>query len=211
MAGIFAVIEGIDASGKATQSKLLAERLKARLFSFPVYETPIGRLIGSHLRKKWACNVTVSEETMGLPVDDLVFQALMTMNRYEMAPKIQAELALGKNVVCDRYFMSGVVYAEVDGVDSQYVYNDLSGFLPKPDVHIFLDIPVGEMLKRRPQSRDRYEADIVGMEKRAATYRVWWKQFQSLMGFKSNPIIDGVGTIEEVHQRICEAVAQVRG
>jgi dTMP kinase len=211
MASIFAVIEGIDASGKNTQSKLLAERLKAKLFSFPVYETPIGQLIGSHLRKQWAARSTdkVNDGYL-IKEDPLVFQALMTMNRYEMAPAIKAEREAGRSVVCDRYFMSGVVYAEVDGVDSKYVHENLSGFLPKPDIHILLDIPVTEMSKRRPEARDRYEADTQGMISRAETYRKWWKFFQLNAGESTNPIIDGVGTIEEVHKRICDAVALVR-
>ena len=49
--GKYIVIEGIDCSGKETQSKLLEERLKKEgydvvRFSFPVYDSPTGKIIG---------------------------------------------------------------------------------------------------------------------------------------------------------------------
>ena len=219
MAGLLIAIEGIDAAGKGTQSKLLAERLKAKLFSFPAYGTSIGQLIGAHLQKKWSavgpmkctCDDFCDEICLAHYGDPLVFQALMTMNRYEMAGKIKAELDSGRSVVCDRYYMSGVVYAEVDGINPNYVYNNLSGFLPRPEIQLLLDIPVSEMVRRRPESRDRYESDLPGMEQRAAAYRRWWLMLSSTLGTEQFELIDGVGTIEQVQNRICKAIARNRG
>ena len=50
--GKLIVIEGTDCSGKETQTKLLVERLnqeniKAQRISFPMYDTPTGKIIGS--------------------------------------------------------------------------------------------------------------------------------------------------------------------
>ena len=51
------VIEGTDCSGKETQSKLLEEKLKkagkkCKRFSFPMYDTPTGKIVGgSYLGK----------------------------------------------------------------------------------------------------------------------------------------------------------------
>ena len=49
--------EGGDQAGKKTQSTLLAKKLKsmkikAKLFSFPDYSTPIGKEIGKYLHGK---------------------------------------------------------------------------------------------------------------------------------------------------------------
>ena len=51
MPGKLIVIEGTDCSGKATQTEKLVEYLennniKVCSFSFPMYETPTGRIIG---------------------------------------------------------------------------------------------------------------------------------------------------------------------
>ena len=58
MKGKIIVIEGTDCSGKETQSKLLEEKLKNEgnkvlRISFPVYDSPTGKIIGgAYLGKK---------------------------------------------------------------------------------------------------------------------------------------------------------------
>ena len=58
MSGKIIVIEGTDCSGKETQAKLLEKRLndlgkKSINFSFPMYDTPTGKIVGgSYLGKK---------------------------------------------------------------------------------------------------------------------------------------------------------------
>ena len=57
MAGKIIVVEGTDCSGKETQTKLLEKRLtdsgeKCIRFSFPMYDTPTGQIVGgSYLGK----------------------------------------------------------------------------------------------------------------------------------------------------------------
>ena len=51
MAGKIIVIEGTDCSGKETQSVLLEKKLKEQgkkciKFSFPMYDTPTGKVVG---------------------------------------------------------------------------------------------------------------------------------------------------------------------
>ena len=51
MKGKLIVIEGTDCSGKETQTKLLIERLtnagiKVKRYSFPMYDSPTGQIIG---------------------------------------------------------------------------------------------------------------------------------------------------------------------
>ena len=51
MAGKIIVVEGTDCSGKETQTRLLEKRLtdsgeKCIRFSFPMYDTPTGKIIG---------------------------------------------------------------------------------------------------------------------------------------------------------------------
>ena len=52
MKGKLIVIEGTDCSGKETQTRLLVEKLtkeniKVKRISFPMYDTPTGRIIGA--------------------------------------------------------------------------------------------------------------------------------------------------------------------
>ena len=101
------VIEGLDASGKQTHSKLLAEMLGAKRFSFPNYESVTGKAILGHLKKEW-CAANIKDATKPNELDALVFQALQTANRLEVQPVIEMALRVGP-VVFDRYWQSAVV------------------------------------------------------------------------------------------------------
>ena len=57
MIGKIIVIEGTDCSGKETQTRLLVEKLtndglKVKRLSFPMYDTPTGKIIGACLLGK---------------------------------------------------------------------------------------------------------------------------------------------------------------
>src|ERR1700742_1765878 len=115
--------EGIDASGKATQSQLLAAKLGSTRISFPDYNTPSGRIIKAHL--------SGHSYTMPSMYDDWVFQALMTVNRAEKFSLIQKLRASGKPIVFDRYWASAIVYGGLDGVAEDWLYT-LGEFMPQP-------------------------------------------------------------------------------
>ena len=98
--GKIITIEGIDQSGKETQSKMLTSRLKDLGYSvghmyFPEYETPIGREIRAFLDGK-------------RDYSPLVRQMLFVVNRYEMLDNIEKLLEENDFVIADRYIPSGV-------------------------------------------------------------------------------------------------------
>ncbi len=226
------VIEGADASGKATQSKLLAEKLGGTRFSFPSYESPTGKLILAHLKKEWWC---VERDTNGRgPVfsvdaddqfDARVFQSLQTVNRLESLPDIQAAVAAGKHVVMDRYWQSACVYGALDGLDEVWLRLVQEKPMPPADVNILIDVPVEEGFKRRPERRDRYESNRAFLEKVRTKYlEVWWgvdayhDSDGACANFESDElwavardgwyVVNGTHSVEDVHQSILEIVAK---
>lgn len=196
---VFVAIEGIDASGKALQSKRLAEELKADLVSFPDYETRIGKLIAGHLRLDWgAIRAQDFVEYAGNEIDALVFQALQSANRLERAADIAAALAEGRPVVADRYIASGLVYGAADGVELGYLER-LHRYLPQPTHQILLDIDPEISAERRPERRDRYEANAKFMQKVCLGYRQLWIR-------KGWPIVDGRDSVEGVAEQVLEVL-----
>jgi dTMP kinase len=210
------VVEGMDASGKATQVKLLAEKLGGVVIDFPHYSTTVGKLILSHLKEGWrvareGVKDTTLDDYTYYPQDDnaLVLQALMTVNRLEMVPIINEHRASGKPVILDRYFASGMVYGAVDGLDRKWL-EMIHATLPQPDVWLFLDITAEESVRRRPDRRDRYEKQPGLMAKVRSGYL---QLFTEKGAFNSPPshwcVIDGIGEVEAVHKRIVSAVESV--
>lgn len=204
-------IEGIDASGKATHSKLLAERLGGTRFTFPDYETSAGKAILAHLKRQWQCVGDLMEEDKdgtwderidGVPLDAMVFQALQTVNRLELLPQIAVAHARGP-VVFDRYYASALVYGGLDGLDVKWIQL-IQAPLPEPDVWVLIDVSPEEGVRRRPERRDRYEKQADLMEKVRASYlRLFEERRAARNAWR---VVDGHGTIEEVQARIAGAI-----
>jgi thymidylate kinase len=200
---VIVVLTGGDASGKATQSKILAERLGATLFAFPDYSTPTGKAILGNLTGSWEVhrdsNADHHECCYKVPeVNALVLQSLMNTNRIERTVDLKAAASRG-HVVLDRFDVDGLVYGTLDGLDPAWL-EQLNEQLPvKPDLYVLLDVPVEEGFKRRPERRDRYERDAKRMEAVSAAYV---KLFRDREKWGNWRIVDGVGSVEEVAERV---------
>ena len=154
--------EGLDQSGKQTQSERLAAVLREdgyriEFLSFPEYETAIGTEIDRALQGE-------------REYDADTLQLLYIANRYEFRPRILNWLAAGILVVCDRYLASSIAYGEAQGLDAAWL-EDVQRYLPRPSLTIVLDIPPEESLKRKHAARDRFERDLPLLSRVRASYR----------------------------------------
>ncbi len=161
MRGLLIAFEGLDQSGKQTQAERLRDRLMAdgrtvQLVSFPDYTTPIGQEIGRALR---------GERDFGPDVMQLLYVA----NRHEWKPRIEAALAQGTIIVCDRYLASSVAYGEAQGLDADWLLR-IQAHLPRPDVTVLLDIPPEVSATRKTADRDRFERDLALLGRVRASY-----------------------------------------
>ena len=105
--GKLIVIEGIDKSGKATQTRFLVRRLKKEgkrvaSVSFPEYKSNLfGKLIKEAL---------AGEHGDFLSLDPFIASTLYAADRYESKEKIEAWLSAGYTVVLDRYVSSNQIH-----------------------------------------------------------------------------------------------------
>jgi len=177
-------IEGIDGSGKGTQSRRLASALersglRVRLLSFPRYqETAFGRQVGRFLDGRFG------------PLDQvhpLLVSLLFAGDRFESRAVLQEAMDANDVVILDRYVASNVAHqtAKVEGEERlelrawiEHLEFTLYG-LPRPDRVILLDLTASQaqqLIARKARrtytdkSADLQEADAVYLERVRQVY-----------------------------------------
>lgn len=189
--------EGIDASGKETQAKMLYKYLKEKGYnvafkSFPRYDTPIGDLIEKSLRGE--INITPEAHHMLYEVDRIDYMS--TIN--------QLETQKYDFLILDRYTHSNIAF----GVANNLSYNwlgTLQEYIRKPDLVFLLDIPIEESVKRRGEREDLFEEDLEFQNRARMTYTLLAKNDPSII-----PIWIGKSTPEQLQDAILYYL-QVKG
>ena len=148
------VMEGLDGAGKSTQVKMLRRYLdtlcgKTEYIHFPRYGSPVyGDLISRFLRGDFGSNESVHPQLVAL---------LYAEDRHRAAPHMRRILENGGTILLDRYVYSNIAYqcAKIDArVEKEslreWIFDTEYGSfrLPKPDLNIFLDVPVSFVEKK---------------------------------------------------------------
>lgn len=167
--GKLIVIDGIDQSGKKTQTKLLARRLRASghqcsIWSFPDYTTPVGHQLRSYLSGK-------------KELDFHTVHLLYAANKWERASLIQSQLKQGRMVIINRYTPSNLAYGVAHGLRLDWLRR-LEDELPKPDVVLILDIPPRISFNRKRRHRDVHEENLRYLTKARVAYLQLARRFR---------------------------------
>ena len=173
MIGKLIVIEGTDCSGKETQTKLLVEKLnkvniKCERMSFPMYDTPTGKIIGGpYLGKEYICDGWFSEKAPN--VDPKVASLYYAADRKYNINKIYDLINKGINVILDRYIYSNLAHqgGKIKDKNERYkMYDWINKLefdlleLPHADIKIFLHMPYDishELNNKRSENKDQHE------------------------------------------------------
>lgn len=161
------VLEGLDGAGKSTQVKKLRNYLGSRFgaleyIHFPRYDAPVyGDLISRFLRGDFGSNEAVHPQLVAL---------LFAEDRHGAAPHISSVLDKGGNVLLDRYVYSNIAYQcaklndreEADRLRDWIFNTEYGDFrLPKPDLNIFLDVPIGFVESKLKGNRDGQDREYL--------------------------------------------------
>ncbi len=172
--GKLIVIEGTDCSGKETQSKLLVKKLnamgiKAINFSFPMYDTASGKIVGGPILGKKEIGECWFEEGP-VNLDPKIFCLYLAADRKYNFPKIKEYLDNDYYVVLDRYVSSNMAHqgAKIEDPDERFnlfKWIDKLEYwlleLPKADLTIFLHVPysITKELQKNRIDLDQNEKD----------------------------------------------------
>ena len=205
-------LEGLDAAGKATQAKRLVDTFRqngkeAVLFSFPRYETEMGKIIKTLLTRDIGLTVENDFASLYEPAtaldSPLILQSLMLVDKLEIATSIQQLSSRGGVAVLDRWIPSALCYGPADGLDRGWIER-IQSRLPEADFYFFLDVPPEEALRRRPVLRDRYEKDREKQKVIRQNYtRLWIERGGRRPWYFA---IDGTGDLDAVTRRILDRI-----
>lgn len=221
MVGKVIVIEGLDGSGKGTQTPLLCDYLerlgkKVRKLSFPCYDSNSSALVKMYLGGE-----------LGGSADDVgafAASSFYAVDRYaSYVSDWKKDYLSGTVLVADRYATSNIIYqmsklgseAEKDSFinwSEDYEYIKLG--IPRPDLVIYLDMPV-EISQRLMSGRykgdelkkDIHEKDVAFLNqcRSSAMYaaeKCGWKIIKCFDGEK--PL-----SVEQIHQMIINKVKEL--
>ena len=161
------VLEGLDGAGKSAQVAALRKYLEKRTGSleyihFPRYDAPVyGDLISRFLRGEFGGNDVVHPQLVAL---------LFAEDRHGAAPAIRKALAEGKTVLLDRFVYSNIAYQcaklpegpEREKLRNWILETEFGPFgLPRPDLNIFLDVPISFVEERLAAQRKGHDRDYL--------------------------------------------------
>ncbi|MCA9388802.1 dTMP kinase [Candidatus Berkelbacteria bacterium] len=181
MPGKFIVIDGVDGTGKQTQSKVLRESLEAKglkvaQIDFPGYERNLsGRELKKYLRGDY-----------GGAVHPKLASYLFAVDRYEDKDKLKNLIAENDIVIADRYIISNIAYqsaklpkserAEFRDWLSKLEYDILGAY--REDLVVFFSLSERaweRLLKKRAtktgKARDIYEKNQAYLKEVFAEYK----------------------------------------
>jgi dTMP kinase len=145
---VFFAIEGIDGSGKTTQSRDLVDSLIKNGFNAVYTMEPSKGQIGTFIKEKIIMNKKVSPE-----VEALLFAA----DRFEhINSEILPLLRKGKIVVSDRYVYASIAYQGAQGIDLEWI-ESLNYFTIEPDLAIYIDVHPSVGISRKKGKKSVFE------------------------------------------------------
>ena len=224
MSGKIITIEGTDCSGKETQSKLLYDKLindgiDVFRTSFPMYDTPTGRIVGGcYLGKEYLGEPYFEEgaNNVDYKVASLYFAA---DRRYNYLNILKNELEKDKIVILDRYIESNMAHQGGKILDKNkryaaYEFLDKLEYglleLPRPDITLFLYMPYEYSIKlrnKRNEKPDQHEMSIEHLKHAERSYL----ELEKIYDFERIDCVNNgsIRTLEDISEEVYGKVKKI--
>ena len=206
--GRFIAFEGGEGMGKSTQARMLAESLRESGLTVTLTREPGGTPGAEAIRE-----LLLAPPGAGwtMEAEALLFAAARANH---VAHSIRPSLDGGGWVICDRFIDSSRAYQGVAGEMGDDAIMGLHAFGSAglmPDLTIMIEAPQ-DIVSARLAARDGDNSDAIGGRTSAyhAAVNEAFRDFAS-RDPERFAIVDGAGSIEDVHRRVLSEVARRLG
>lgn len=217
--GKLIVLEGLDGSGKATQTQLIIDDLKSKgaevcKITFPSYDSPSSALVKMYLNAEFGSSPDA--------VNSYAASSFYAVDRYASYAKNWGKMYnSGAIIISDRYTTSNMVY-QLSKLDKskwdEYIswledYEYVKLGIPYPDLTIYLDMPVEVSQKFMTQryngqesKKDIHERNVEFLKnaRNSALYaanKLGWVIISCSKGNEETP-----KSVDEIHNMVMESV-----
>jgi len=199
--GKFIAFEGIDGSGKSTQFNILIKRLEELGVKCYGTKEPTDSFIGSLIRQILRGEIEADKRVLAN-----LFAADRADHLLNETDGIYHKIKSGISVITDRYYFSSYAFKGVD-LDMDWVIkvNEVNYNILRPDVTIFLDIPV-ETAMQRIKSRQLHAELFETEERLKLTREKYFEAFEKLKDAERVAVINADADINIIADKIWEEV-----
>lgn len=212
--GKIITFEGIDSTGKTTQTGLMLDYIlnteqitKVKVYSFPDYSTETGKTIYDYLHNpKHKYHTSLFTNDNGETITGKkIFELMQKNNKMEKLPGIVQELKSGYTLIMNRYVESQYVYGGLEGFDIHWL-RQINNQIPKSDIVFVLVLSIDEIRARlvRRTNRDIYEKDIQFLKKAQNRYLELAEEHDNWIVIDCNN-----KTIKQIHNEIVDKMKLV--
>lgn len=220
--GLFIAIEGTDGSGKATQTKLLQDRIiddfgcnfsTISLISLPKYDSPSCFLVDEYKKGIFGPMLEVSPKKAAF---------CFAADRFHASLNVKLWLSWGRVVIADRWTASNYAHQGAKCVDQmigfacvdticwigELEHNQLE--IPKPQLNIILDVlpeTSAKLLEKDGKTLDGHEQSLSYQQKVRKVYL--WLAENNPDKYKVVQCCNVAGDIlpeKEIHEKVWETV-----
>lgn len=185
---MYIVLEGIDGTGKTTQTKQLADYLTAQKYEVRQVVEPTDSEIGKQIRRE----LLKPEATRD--INQQMLALLFAADRLTLKKEInKVKNNPQKIILSDRSFYSSITYQNSTTIEPEWIY-EINMYTPRPDLTIILDMDEQEAINRCDEE-DAFENREFLTKTR--------KNYLKLLETEKNIIkIDASNSVDEVQKEI---------